>query len=109
MLLGLVSFLTEKWKKEVDIRKVLGASVGLVVELFLKEFTRLAIMSGLLAWPIAYWATNEWLQHFAYRIDFNVWAFFFSSLAQIVSVVFTIGLQTSRAVHVNPVDALRCE
>ena len=74
-LLGLVSFLTEQRKKEVGIRKVLGASAGLVVGLFLKEFIRLVIVSCLLAWPIAYWATNEWLQNFAYRIEISALPF----------------------------------
>ena len=84
---GWFHFLTEQRKKEVGIRKVLGASAGLVVGLFLKEFIRLVIVSCLLAWPIAYWATNEWLQNFAYRIEI-------SALPFLIGGAFMVGLTT---------------
>ena len=108
-VLGLASFTVDQRVKEIGIRKVLGASSSSIVYLLMKDVLIWVGIANAIAWPIVYLTNQAWLQHFAYRIDFDVWAFFLGSLAQIVTVVFTIGLQTSRAVHVNPVDALRRE
>ena len=108
-VLGLTSFTVEQRVKEIGIRKVLGASSSSIVYLLMKDVLIWVGIANAIAWPVVYRTNQAWLQQFAYRIDFDVWAFFFGSLAQIVTVVFTIGLQTSRAVHVTPVDALRCE
>ncbi|MDE2831605.1 MAG: hypothetical protein OXN20_15955 [Gemmatimonadota bacterium] len=108
-VLGLTSFTVDQRVKEIGIRKVLGASSSSIVYLLMKDVLIWVGIANAIAWPVVYLTNQAWLQHFAYRIDFDVWAFFFGSLAQIVTVVFTIGLQTSRAVHVSPVDVLRCE
>ncbi len=108
-VLGLVSFTIDQRVKEIGVRKVLGASSSSIVYLLMKDFLIWVSIANAIAWPVVYATNQAWLQHFAYRIDFDVWVFLFGSLAQVVTVVFAIGLQTSRAVHVNPVDALRCE
>ena len=108
-LLGLVSFLTEQRKKEVGIRKVLGASAGLVVGLFLKEFIRLVIVSCLLAWPIAYWATNEWLQNFAYRIETSVLPFLIGGAFMVGLTTITVAYKVIKTAQANPIEALRHE
>ena len=108
-LLGLVSFLTEQRKKEVGIRKVLGASAGLVVGLFLKEFIRLVLVSCLLAWPIAYWATNEWLQNFAYRIEISALPFLIGGVCMVVLTTITVAYRVIKAAHTNPIEVLRHE
>ena len=106
-LLGLVSFLTEQRKKEVGIRKILGASAGLVVGLFLKEFIRLVIVSCLLAWPIAYWATNEWLQNFAYRIEISVLPFLIGGAFMVSLTTITVAYKVIKTAQANPIEALR--
>ncbi|MYD62246.1 MAG: FtsX-like permease family protein [Gemmatimonadetes bacterium] len=108
-LLGLVSFLTEQRKKEVGIRKVLGASAGLVVGLFLKEFIRLVLVSCLLAWPIAYWATNEWLQNFAYRIEISALPFLIGGAFMVALTTITVAYRVIKAAHTNPIEILRHE
>lgn len=108
-VLGLAAFAVEQRVKEIGVRKVLGASSLSIVYLLMKDVLIWVGIANAIAWPVVYLTNQAWLRHFAYRIDFDVWAFLFGSLAQIVTVVFAIGLQTSRAVHVNPVDALRCE
>ena len=108
-VLGLASFMVDQRVKEIGIRKVLGASSSSIVYLLMKDVLIWVGIANAIAWPVVYLTNQAWLQHFAYRIDFDVWAFFFGSLAQIVTVFFTIGLQTSRAVQMNPVHALRSE
>ncbi len=108
-LLGLVSFLAEQRKKEVGIRKVLGASAGLVVRLFLKEFIRLVLVSCLLAWPIAYWATNEWLQNFAYRIEISALPFLIAGVCMVVLTTITVAYKVIKAAQTNPIEVLRHE
>ena len=108
-LLGLVSFLTEQRKKEVGIRKVLGASAGLVVGLFLKEFIRLVLVSCLLAWPIAYWATNEWLQNFAYRIEISALPFLIGGAFMVALTTITVAYKVIKTAQANPIEALRHE
>ena len=108
-VLGLASFTVDQRVKEIGIRKVLGASSSSIVYLLMKDVLIWVGIANAIAWPVVYLTNQAWLQHFAYRIDFDVWAFFFGSLAQIVTVIFAIGLQTSRAVQMNPVHALRYE
>ena len=108
-LLGLVSFLTEQRKKEVGIRKVLGASASLIVGLFLKEFIRLALVSCLLAWPIAYWATNEWLQNFAYRIETSALPFLIGGAFMVALTTITVAYKVTKTAQANPIETLRHE
>lgn len=108
-LLGLVSFLAEQRKKEVGIRKVLGASAGHVVSLFFKESTVLVLVACVLAWPIAYWSVREWLQHFAYRIEISVFPFLIGGVCMMMLTLITMAYQVVKASRINPVDALRQE
>ena len=108
-LLGLVSFLAEQRKKEVGIRKVLGASAGGVMGLFLKESMVLMLVACVLAWPIAYWAVGEWLLGFAYRIEISVVPFLIGGVCMMGLMVVTMAYQVMKAAKMNPVDALRYE
>ncbi|MGH7493958.1 MAG: ABC transporter permease [bacterium] len=74
-LFGLTAFAAEQRTKETGIRKVLGASVTGVVALLSKDFVKLVLMGNLIAWPVAYFAMNKWLQTFAYRIEVGWWMF----------------------------------
>ena len=108
-LFGLASFLAEKKKKEIGIRKVLGASVGQVVGLLSREFLILVGLAALIAWPIAYFAMNAWLRGFAFRTSLSPWTFLGSSLAVLVISFLTVSYQAVRAASANPVDSLKYE
>jgi len=108
-LLGLAAFTTEQRTKEVGIRKILGASVPGIVVLLLKDFAKWVIISNLIAWPVAYFALNKWLEDFAYRIDINLWVFVAASIAAMLIAIFTVSYQSIKAATANPVKSLRYE
>ncbi|HSP88828.1 MAG TPA: FtsX-like permease family protein, partial [Ignavibacteriaceae bacterium] len=108
-LLGLAAFTTEQRTKEVGIRKILGASVPGIVILLLKDFAKWVLISNIIAWPIAYFALNKWLEDFAYRIDIDLWAFITASIAAILIAIFTVSYQSIRAATSNPIKSLRYE
>lgn len=108
-LFGLASFAIERRTKEVGVRKVLGASVPSIVFLFSKGFTKWVLLANIIAWPVAYYFMNKWLQSFAYRIGLSVWIFILSGLAVLVLSLLTVSYQTVKATTANPVDSLRYE
>ena len=106
-LLGLVSFMTEQRRKEVGIRKVLGASETNIIMLMLTEFFKLFLIAYLLAGPISYMAIISWLQGFAYRIDITILPFLVGGICAFTISVFSVIPQVLKAAHINPVDALK--
>ena len=108
-LLGLASFTAQQRTKEIGIRKVLGASVASVVLLLSKELTKWILIANLIAWPIAYYTMNNWLQGFAYRISISPWVFLLSGAAALVTAIFTISYQALKAATANPVKSLKYE
>jgi putative ABC transport system permease protein len=108
-LFGLATFSAEQKKKEIGIRKVLGAGVPVVVRLLSREFLFLVIISWLIASPIASWAMNKWLQGFAYRISIQWWMFALVGVIALVVAMVSVGFQAIRAALMNPVKALRSE
>jgi len=108
-LFGLASYLAEQRKKEVGIRKALGASVGAVAGLLCREFLKLVGLAALIAWPIAYFAMTVWLRGFAYRTGLSPWTFLGSGLAALTIAFLTVGYQAIRAASGNPVDSLKYE
>ena len=108
-LFGLAAFTAQQRTREIGIRKVLGSSVAGIMSLLTQEFLVLVIVANIIAWPIAYYLMNRWLENFAFRIDIN-WAIFVTtgSLALIIAVL-TVCVQAGRAALTNPVDALRHE
>ena len=108
-LLGLAYYMAEKKTKEIGIRKVLGATVPNILLLLTKEFTKFVFLANIIAWPIAYYIMNKWLQNFAYRIDLSVWIFILSGLAALAVALITVGYQSIKAATANPVDSLRYE
>ncbi len=108
-LVGLSAFMAGRRKKEVGIRKVLGAHESGIVMLLGSAFSRWVLVANLIAWPAAYLLMNRWLENFAYRTGIN-WAFFVvSALMALVIAWITVSWQTIRAARANPVDAIRYE
>ena len=108
-LFGLASFMAEQRTKEIGVRKVLGASVTGVVLLLTREFTRWVLLANLIAWPVAWYAMDEWLENFAYRIDLGWTTFALAGLAALAIAWLTVSYQAIRAALANPVEALRYE
>ena len=106
---GLTSLAVARRTKEIGIRKVLGASISGIVLLLSKEFTKLVIVSNLIAWPVAYWAMNRWLQDFAYRIPIGVETFVLAGVLALIIALLTVSFQAVKAATANPVQALRYE
>lgn len=106
-LLGLVSFLVEKRKKEFGIRKILGAPVSSLIWLQGWEFSKWILLSGLVACPFAYYAAVQWLQGFAYHINPGIGIFFSAIFATLVIALLAVGFQLIRAAKANPVDSLK--
>jgi ABC-type antimicrobial peptide transport system permease subunit len=108
-LLGMASFTAEQRTKEIGIRKVLGASVPGIVGSLVREFTKWVVLANLLAWPVAYYFMNKWLQNFAYRTGLSIWIFLLSGLAALGIALFTVSYKSIKAATANPVDSLRYE
>jgi putative ABC transport system permease protein len=108
-IFGLASFMAEQKTKEIGIRKVMGASVPVIVRMFSTEFTKLVIIGNILAWPLAYFAMNKWLENFAYHTTLTWWMFALGAVLSIAVVVITISYQSYKAARKNPADSLRYE
>ncbi len=108
-LFGLAAFTTQQRTKEIGIRKILGASVSGIVCLLSKDFLKLVLIANLIAWPIAYYAMNQWLQSFAYRINLSISTFILSGLIALFIALLTVSYQAIKAARANPVEALRYE
>ncbi|HEY9002761.1 MAG TPA: ABC transporter permease [Mucilaginibacter sp.] len=108
-LMGLAAFAAEQKVKEIGIRKVLGASVLHIVSLLSVDFVKMVIIASVIAFPIAWWAMNKWLQDFAYKINLSWWIFAVSGAAALIIALITISYQTIKAALTNPVKSLRSE
>ena len=106
---GLAALATTRRTKEIGIRKVLGASQTQILSLLSREFVLYIALSSLIAFPIAYYATNQWLQTFAYRTELGIVTFLLGSLVLFFIVLTTVTTQTLKAARANPADALRDE
>jgi putative ABC transport system permease protein len=108
-LFGLSIFTAERRKKEIGVRKVLGASVQNLVGLLSREFLRLVTIATLIAFPVAWLAMNKWLQDFAYRISMGWRLFFIAGASAMAIALVTVSFQAIKAAIANPVKALRSE
>jgi len=108
-LLGLALFMAEQRKKEIGIRKVLGASVRQMVSMLIKEFVKCIIIANIFAWPIAYFAMNDLLEDYAYRIELGIGSFLLAGLLALIIALSTVSYQAFRAALANPVNAIRYE
>jgi putative ABC transport system permease protein len=108
-LLGLVAHSVNRRRKEIGIRKVLGASVSSVLLYLIGDFTKWILVANIIAWPIAWYVGAKWLQTFAYHIDIDLWVFVFSGVLALVVALVTIGFHTLKAATANPVKSLKYE
>ncbi len=108
-LLGLASFMAEQRTKEIGIRKVLGATASNIVTLLSKEFTKWVIVANIIAWPIAYFSLNKWLQSYAYKTNVALWSFVLSGALALLIALATVSYQSIKAALANPADSLRYE
>jgi putative ABC transport system permease protein len=108
-LLGLISFSAEQRTKEIGIRKVLGASVLQIVLMLSKDYCKLLIIATLIAWPVAWYFLDTWLQDFAYRIEVGPGLFVLGAVLALIIALLTVSFQAIKAASANPVEALRYE
>jgi len=108
-LFGLATFAAQQRIKEIGIRKVLGASEAGIATLLSKDFIQLVLISFVIAFPVAWWAMNKWLQSFAYRINISWWVFAVAGLAALLIALLTVSFQAIKAAIANPVKSLRTE
>ncbi len=108
-LFGLATYSTEQRIKEIGVRKVLGAGVVNLVALLSKDFLKLVLIANGIAFPIAWWATTQWLQAYAYHIDLEGWMFVLAGVLAVGIALLTVSFQSVKAALMNPVKSLRNE
>jgi putative ABC transport system permease protein len=108
-LFGLATLTVIRRTKEIGIRKVLGASATNMVFFLSQEFGKLVIVANIIAWPVAYYAMNRWLQNFAYRINIGLVSFVLAGVLAFTIALITVSFQSIRAALANPVESLRYE
>ena len=108
-LFGLATFIAQQRKKEIGVRKVLGASIPQILRLMAQDFVGLVILANLIAIPIAYWGLQDWLTNFAYRTSIPWYLFGVSLIFTLLLALLTIGIQSVRAARVNPAKVLKEE
>lgn len=108
-LFGLAAFTAERRLKEIGIRKILGSSNANIVRLLSADFTKMVLISIVIAVPISYFVASQWLQGYAYSISIQWWFFALSGASSLLIAWFTVGFQTFKAASVNPSECLRNE
>jgi putative ABC transport system permease protein len=108
-LFGLTSFVAEQRKKEIGVRRVLGASVLHVWELLSRDFVMLVFISFLIAIPLAYYFMNQWLKHYQYRASMSWWVFALAAALALILTLVTVSFQAIRAALAKPANSLRTD
>jgi putative ABC transport system permease protein len=108
-LFGLASFMAEQKTKEIGIRKVLGSSISAITVMFSKEFIKWVIAANVIAWPLAYYLMNKWLEDYAYKTPIGWWIFALAGILSISIAIITVSYQSIKAASANPIKSLRYE
>jgi ABC-type antimicrobial peptide transport system permease subunit len=108
-LFGLAAFTAEKRKKEIGVRKVMGASTMGILTLVSKDFVRLILISIVIAMPLAWYFANNWLKSYAYQTNLSWWIFAGSGVILMLIALMTVGFQAFKAANSNPVESLKSE
>ena len=106
-LFGLAAFTAQKRRKEIGIRKVIGASVGNITTMLSKDFLKLILLSLLISFPVSWWLMNDWLRGFAYRISITPQVFVVAGLSVMLITILTISYQSVKAAMTNPAKSLK--
>ncbi|MBT33045.1 MAG: cell division protein FtsX [Thalassobius sp.] len=106
-IFGLAAFTAIQRKKEIGIRKVLGASTTGITLLLSNEFTLLVLLANIFAWPLAWWLMDSWLADFAYHIQISIWVFIGGTVLSLLVALLTVIFQSIKAALSNPVNSLR--
>jgi len=108
-LFGLAALSVSRRIKEIGIRKVLGATTADIVFMLSKEYGKIVVLANIIAWPLAYFIINRWLQDFAYRININIFKFILASVIALTVALVTVSYQSIKAGLKDPVESLRYE
>ncbi|WP_273568258.1 ABC transporter permease [Maribacter halichondriae] len=108
-LFGLATLTVARRKSEIGIRKVMGANITDIVRMISKDFVKLVLIATLIAFPIAWWAMDKWLQGFAYNVGINWWTFVLVGIIVVGITLITVSFQSIKAALTNPVKSLRTE
>ena len=108
-LFGLASFTAQQRTKEIGIRKALGGSISGVIVMLAKDFTKWVIIANIIAWPLAYYLSNKFLQDYPYKIELSIWFFILSGLIAFTVALLTIIFLAYTSARRNPVESLRYE
>jgi len=108
-LFGLATYSAEQRVKEIGVRKVLGATIPNLVSLLSMDFIKLVLIANVVAFPIAWWATNRWLQEYAYHVNIGWWVFVLAAILASLVALLTVSYQALKAAMSNPVNSLRSE
>lgn len=108
-LFGLATYIAEQRRKEIGIRKVLGASIPNIVAMLSQDFVKLVLIAFLIAAPLAWWAMSSWLRDFAIKTDLSWWIFLSTGILALVIAITTLSFQAIKSAIANPVKSLRTE
>jgi len=108
-LFGMSAYSTEKRKKEIGIRKVLGAPFVSLIKLLTKEFILLIIIANIIVIPVIRIVMKNWLENFAYRVDLSAWNFIAAGLIALIISLATISFQVIKTANINPVKMIHYE
>ncbi len=108
-LYGLSTYMAERRFKEIGVRKVMGATVLQIIRMMSKEFIKLVLIALIISVPLAWYAMDQWLSSFAYRVNIDFLTFAMAGSAALLIALITVGYESLRAASMNPVDSLRNE
>ncbi|MDZ7741141.1 MAG: FtsX-like permease family protein [Bacteroidota bacterium] len=108
-LLGLASFLVEQRSREIGIRKVFGSSDSAIIRLLTWDFSKRVLLANVLAWPVAWFAMDQWMENFAFRAGISWWIFVISGLLALILAFITVGCQAFKAANTNPAEVVKYE